>query len=109
MNQEDRDRMYVSGKPKPVSENKDYSVFRNGLVTEITLGDQTFNVVAAEKIDEINKLVNTHENSMFEMRQHMKKQATAISQLFSEIQALKAEIQKLKDGGNDGFGREINL
>ncbi|AQW88809.1 putative structural protein [Erwinia phage pEa_SNUABM_50] len=85
---------------------KQLSVLRQGTVTEITMGGQTFQVSDPKRIEQAISFLERHEESLFTLRQRIKEQNKAINVLIQEIEKLKADVQRLKEESNNGFGSQ---
>lgn len=88
---------------KTVTEKLDYGVRKSGSVTEITLGDKTFEVLSPEKINKMFNMIEKQTQELFELRQYVKKQTQTISLLSDELNQTKMDITKLKEL-NNGYG-----
>lgn len=112
-----KDKMYVSNTDKktpPVGAKtplveKDYKVFKSGSITEVTLGDSTFQVVDAHRLEAMFQKISMLEGRIIDMSLHQQRETAFINQLQQQVTQLNAEITKLKnERKDDGFGsREI--
>lgn len=85
---------------------KPLSILRQGAVTEITMGGQTFQVSDPKRIEQAISFLERHEESLFTLRQRIKDQNKALNVLIQEIEKLKADVQRLKEESNNGFGSQ---
>lgn len=95
---------------KTIHEKKDYTVFQKGTVTEVTLGDSTFQVVDPHRIEQLFRELGELRSRITILQDELHKAHTANGIMYTEMNNMRNEIQKLKDDKNDGFGtREINI
>lgn len=78
-------------------------MLQRGSVTEITMGDRTFQVTDPKRIEQTISVLQHHEEALFTLRQRVKEHHTAINALIIEVEKLKNEVQRLKEITN-GFG-----
>jgi hypothetical protein len=89
-----------------VTENvSQLSILRQGSVTEITMGDRTFQVTDPKRIEHAISFIGQHEEAIFNLRQRVKEQTTIINLMVNDIATLKQEVQRLKEITN-GYGSQ---
>lgn len=89
-----------------LKENKSQlSILRQGSVTEITMGDRTFQVTDPKRIEQAISFIGQHEEALFNLRQRVKEQTTIINLMVNDIATLKQEVQRLKEITN-GYGSQ---
>lgn len=93
--------------PKPIKEKLDYGVRKSGSVTEITLGDKTFEVMSPEKINKMYQMIQQQENALFEMRNHVKNQTKVINSLAAAVDKLTSDVNELRKNGGSYGSREV--
>lgn len=96
---------------KKINENyQQLNLLRQGTVTEITIGDKVFQVTDPKRIEMAIKCLEQHEESLFKLRQRVKEQSTVINALQYEINAMKGDIQFLRENlyGNSYGSREVS-
>lgn len=80
-------------------------MIQRGSVTEITLGDRTFQVTDPKRIEQTISVLKHQEEAIHTMRTRLKEHHNAIGVLVQEIQTLKNEVQRLKEITN-GYGSQ---
>jgi len=80
-------------------------MLQRGSVTEITMGDKTFQVTDPKKIEQTITVLKTHDEAIFTLRQRVKEQTSVINQLLQDVNTLKNEVQRLKEITN-GYGSQ---
>lgn len=89
---------------KKLNENlSQLSILKQGAVTEITMGDRTFQVTDPKRIEQSIVYIERHEEALFLLRQRLKEQSTVINNLRNDVETLKQEVQRLKEITN-GYG-----
>ncbi len=89
---------------KNATESK-LSMIQRGSVTEITMGEKTFQVTDPKRMEQTISVLKHQEESIQILRTRMKEHHNAISILVQEIQTLKNEVQRLKEITN-GYGSQ---
>ncbi|AMM43850.1 virion structural protein [Pectobacterium phage vB_PcaM_CBB] len=89
---------------KNAAESK-LSMIQRGSVTEITMGDRTFQVTDPKRMEQTISVLKHQEEAIQNLRARMKEHHNAISVLVQEIQTLKNEVQRLKEITN-GYGSQ---
>lgn len=89
---------------KNAAESK-LSMIQRGSVTEITMGDRTFQVTDPKRMEQTISVLKHQEEAIQNLRSRMKEHHNAISVLVQEIQTLKNEVQRLKEITN-GYGSQ---
>lgn len=81
------------------------SILRQGTVTEITMGDRTFQVTDPKRIEQAITFIGQHEEALFTLRQRIKEQTSILKIMANDIATLKQEVQRLKEITN-GYGSQ---
>ncbi|AFC21731.1 virion structural protein [Cronobacter phage vB_CsaM_GAP32] len=89
---------------KSIAESK-LSMIQRGSVTEITMGDRTFQVTDPKRLEQMISVLKHQEESIQVLRTKIKEHHNAISVLVQEVQTLKNEVQRLKEITN-GYGSQ---
>ncbi|EOR9073870.1 hypothetical protein FOI42_RS02020 [Escherichia coli] len=93
--------------PVPKSDkSKELQLLRQGSITEITLGDKTFQVHDPVKIEQLIKLVERHEERLHSVSNETAQLKRKIQYMENEIRTLRNSINKLQDQiKNAGFNQ----
>lgn len=93
-----------------ITEKKDYSVFKNGSVTEVTLGDSTFQVADVHRLESMFQKITFLENRMYDQMQQISTLQQSVNALAAQLSALNVTLQQIKnERKDDGFGsREMS-
>lgn len=86
--------------------SSELKLLRQGSVTEITMGSQTFQVTDPKRIEALGNIVVKHDGMLFEIRHSLSTANQSIKILHQEIINLKAEVQTLKEQSNNGYGSQ---
>lgn len=81
------------------------SMIQRGSVTEITMGDRTFQVTDPRRMEQTISVLKHQEDAIIALNRRVKEQHNAIGILVQEIQTLKNEVQRLKEITN-GYGSQ---
>ncbi|WOL22818.1 hypothetical protein [Escherichia phage vB_EcoM_JNE01] len=94
--------------PTPkVDKSREISLLRQGSITEITLDGSTFQVSDPVRIEKIIKLVERHDERLYNMNQELLQYKRACAQLEQKVNKLSITVNKLqeqiKNAGLDRF------
>lgn len=103
-NQKDEDFDNKSKLVQQTAQSK-LSMIQRGSVTEITLGDRTFQVTDPKRMEQTISVLKHQEEAIQILRSRVKEQHTAINILIQEVNTLKNEVQRLKEITN-GYGSQ---
>lgn len=89
---------------KHAAESK-LGMLQRGSVTEITLGDRTFQITDPKRIEQTISVLKHHDEALHILRSRLKEHHSVLGQLIQEINTLKNEVQRLKEITN-GYGSQ---
>lgn len=89
-----------------VDKTKDIKLLRHGSITEITLDGTTFQVHDPAKLEQLIKLVERHEDRLYDMKSENFKLKQLVTELTQRCNKLTSEVKKIQEQiKNAGFDR----
>ncbi len=89
-----------------IDRSKELKLLRQGSITEITMDGKTFQVHDAVRIEQIIKLVERHEDRLFNINQETLQLKRKIQELTNKVNSLQSTVNSLQEQiKNAGFDR----